>query len=161
ETEVLVVGAGPTGLMLAHELCCRGARVRIVDENPSPAHESRALVVHARTLELLDRHGLAGPLVQRGRRTMGLAGPVEGHADFEVTLGDIGVDDTPFPFILFVSQAETEKLLEGALEARGTRIERGTKLVSLVAGGGGIEATLLRNGAGPGASAGATERVAA
>ncbi|MDQ4117670.1 MAG: FAD-dependent monooxygenase, partial [Actinomycetota bacterium] len=58
-SQVLVVGAGPTGLLLAGQLARCGVRVRIVDRNPAGCLESRALAVHARSLELLDRMGVA------------------------------------------------------------------------------------------------------
>lgn len=132
DTDVLVVGAGPTGLMLAHELACRGVRVRIIDKNPDRASESRALVVHARSLELLDRHGLAEPMVAQGRRALDVTGHVEGKSDFKLALGDIGVEDTRFPFLLFLSQAETEACLAEALARRGIEIERQTSLVDFV-----------------------------
>jgi 2-polyprenyl-6-methoxyphenol hydroxylase-like FAD-dependent oxidoreductase len=139
--DVLVVGAGPTGLMLANELRSRGVGVRIVDQNRDRARESRALVVHARSLELLDRHGLADVMVDRGRTTL----TVHGHADgreMTVQLGDIGANDTRFPFLLFLSQAETEAVLADALEARGVSVERETTLTSFVDDGQGVTATL-------------------
>lgn len=69
-TDVLVVGAGPTGLTMANVLACGGARFRfrIVDKKDGPTEESRALVVHAKTLELFDKLGLADRAVQEGQR---------------------------------------------------------------------------------------------
>jgi 2-polyprenyl-6-methoxyphenol hydroxylase-like FAD-dependent oxidoreductase len=142
DVDVLVVGAGPTGLMLAHELACRSARVRVIDRNRDRARESRALVVHARSLELLDRWGLAETMVDRGRKTLAATGHTEHGRNFDIELGDIGVDDTRYPFLLFLSQAETEAVLSSALEARGVRIERETELVSFEHDREGVTATL-------------------
>jgi len=128
--QILVVGAGPTGLMLALELAAAGVAVRIIDSRPEPSDKSRALVVHARTLELLDRHRLAQPLIELGRTTLKVR--IQGGArEFPLVLSDIGAEDTAFPFLLFVSQVETERVLEQALNAHGVQVERGVTLTSV------------------------------
>jgi 2-polyprenyl-6-methoxyphenol hydroxylase-like FAD-dependent oxidoreductase len=124
DTDVLIVGAGPTGLMLALELVAQGTRCRIIDKEPVRSDRSRALVVHARSLELLARHDLADRLVERGRRAVGASIIVNRRHAVDFELGDIGLEDTPYPFVLFVSQAETEGFLEAALAERGVRVER-------------------------------------
>lgn len=141
---MLIVGAGPTGLALALELAARGVACRIVDQAPVRSDKSRAFVVHARTLELLDRHGLADALVARGRTTLDGEIAVGGRTRAELRLADIGVDDTRFPYLLFVSQVETERVLEGALGAAGVQVERPVALVGLTAAGGAT----LRHGDG-------------
>ena len=70
--EVLITGVGPSGLLLALELCRHGVRPRTVDPLPGPSPLSRALAMHARTLELLDRHGLAKKFVDRGEMVRGV-----------------------------------------------------------------------------------------
>src|SRR5712691_1453048 len=111
EMDVLVVGAGPTGLALATQLQAFGVRFRIIDRAADRAHESRALAVQARTLELLQGLNLADALVARGNRSARVMIHIEGRIAAETELGEFGRDDTRFPFILFVSQAETETLL--------------------------------------------------
>ena len=147
---ILVVGAGPTGLALALELRARGVPCRLIDQAPERSDKSRALVVHARTLELLDRFGLADRLVARGRTTQAGEIAVEGRKRAEIAFGDIGTDDTRFPFLLFVSQVETERVLEEAFLAAGGRIERPVALVgvegdrALLRGPAGEEAAPFR-----------------
>ena len=103
---MLVVGAGPTGLSLAAQLTRFGTRFRIVDELPDRRHESRALAVQARSLEILDTIDLADSLVARGRRAMRVRIHAGGGGAL-IPIADIGRPDTRFPFVLFVSQAET------------------------------------------------------
>lgn len=131
--DVLVVGAGPTGQTAAAVLGAAGVRVRLIDAAPERSDRSRALVVQPRTLELLDRieagAGSVGhALAQVGRRTMGTNLNVDGERVMHVDLGVLAFDDTPFPFILFVSQHETERLLDRALSRLGVEVERPVRL---------------------------------
>src|SRR5215211_6024399 len=147
ETDVLVIGAGPTGLTMAAELAARGVACRILDKTPTRSERSRALVVHARSLELLQKMGIADELVARGRRTLKITPFVGGRPAANLELGDIGVDDTPYPFLLFVSQAETERVLEEHLESLGAKVERPVELLSFEGDAEGVSAR-LRHGDG-------------
>jgi 2-polyprenyl-6-methoxyphenol hydroxylase-like FAD-dependent oxidoreductase len=129
-TDVLVVGAGPTGLALAAVAHAHGASVRVIDRNPSAVHESRALVLQPRTLELLAGLGLRDELLSKGRRTVRLV-LHSGPRCVAVPVFDVGIEDTPYPFLLFISQAETEAALTAHLTHRGVTIERGTELLAL------------------------------
>jgi 2-polyprenyl-6-methoxyphenol hydroxylase-like FAD-dependent oxidoreductase len=131
ETEVLVVGAGPTGLMLGLELRTRAVACRVVDAAPARSPHSRALAVQARTLEVLDRHGLAARLVAAGQRALGNRVIVRGREVARVEIGDIGATGSPYSFVLFVSQVETEQALEGAFERAGGHVERPVELDEL------------------------------
>jgi len=142
DTDVLVAGAGPTGLMLALELARRGIRVRIVDKLAAPSPTSRALVVHARTLELFQNLGIEREFLRVGLQTIGLSAYVEGRHITDVEFGDIGASATPFPFVLFVSQAETERILEQALRQRGVSVERAVALSAFSHDASGVTATL-------------------
>ena len=73
-TEVLVVGAGPVGLVTAYELTRRGVRVRLVDAAPGPAETSRAIAVHPRTLETYDQIGVLDEMLARSRRITAFTG---------------------------------------------------------------------------------------
>ena len=144
---VVIVGAGPTGLALAAQLASFGVPVRLVDRSLDRVHESRALGVQARTLELLQPYDLADALVARGNSTAMLRMHFENGDSAGFRLSDFGAEDTRFPFILFVSQAETEALLGEHLVARGVAIERGVELVRYDADEGGID-VMLRHGDG-------------
>lgn len=145
-TDVLVVGAGPTGLMAALQLARRGVACRLVDRLPERSDRSRALVVHARTLELLQRFGADAELVAAGRTAVAGTLYVRGREVARLELGDIGVDDTPFPFLLFVSQVETERALEAALQRAGVAVERPVALAGFTQDADGVTATLTHDG---------------
>jgi 2-polyprenyl-6-methoxyphenol hydroxylase-like FAD-dependent oxidoreductase len=144
DVDILIVGAGPTGLSLCAQLCSFGVRARIIDRALDRAHESRALGVQARTLELLQTLGLGDALVARGNPSAQLVLHVEGHVAAEVELGRFAGTDTRYPFVLFVSQAETERLLGDHLAAQGVAIERGVDLIDFAPNADTIDCALRR-----------------
>jgi len=95
--EVLIVGAGPTGLVLALWLARLGVPVRIVDKTPEPGTSSRAVGVQARTLEFYRQLGLADAVVERGRQAPALNLWVNGKNTSRFCFGDLGADISPFP----------------------------------------------------------------
>ena len=115
--DVLVVGAGPTGLTLAAQLQAFGATVRIVDRQLDRVHESRALAVQPRTLEVLRGLGVAEELIERGNDAVWVQLHAGGRV-VRIRLFGLGLDDTAYPFLLFVSQAETEQVLGDHLADR-------------------------------------------
>ncbi|MDF2745048.1 MAG: NAD(P)-binding protein [Actinomycetia bacterium] len=151
--EVLVVGAGPTGLTLAAQLRAFGATVRIVDRQLDRVHESRALGVQPRTLEVLRGLGVAEELVARGNDAVWVQLHVGGRV-VRIRLFGLGLDDTAYPFLLFVSQAETEQILGDHLVGRGVAVERGVELVGFHADRDAVSCTLRHR-------AGRTEQVRA
>ena len=125
---VLIVGAGPTGLTAALELSRLGIPVRIIDKQAAPPTTSRAVGVQARTLELLELRGLADEMVRLGNP--GLAASFYGGGKRVFRL-DFTRIDSRYHYLLFISQAETERILRTAVEKQGVRIERGVELVGL------------------------------
>src|SRR5260221_719759 len=110
-TDVLIVGAGPTGLVLALWLMRLGVRVRIVDKTAGPGTTSRALAVQARTLELYMQIGVAGAVVARGRKMTTINLWRSGQHVAHVVFGDMGADLSPFPYALIYPQDEHERLV--------------------------------------------------
>ncbi|HEY2385325.1 MAG TPA: FAD-dependent monooxygenase [Candidatus Binatia bacterium] len=141
-TEVLIVGAGPTGLALALWLARLGVAVRIVDESAGPGETSRAIAVHARTLELYAQLGIAGDVVAGGIKLEQLTLRRDGRRVAQLPLGDIGAGLSPFPYVLTYPQDLHERLLVDALARVGTQVERTTELVALEQDPGGVRATL-------------------
>ncbi|MGC5022384.1 FAD-dependent monooxygenase [Micromonospora sp. DT47] len=139
--EVLVVGAGPTGLAMAGQLAAFGVRVRLVDRAMDRVHESRALAIQPRTLEVLAGLGVTDELVACGNRAVRLCLHVRGR-ERAVPLFDLGLPDTAYPYLLFLSQAETERILGAHLASVGLDVERGVELVGLHRTADGAEATL-------------------
>lgn len=113
---VLIVGAGPTGLMLARCLDAWGIAYRIVDKKPAIAPEARALGVQARTLEAWQQFGLAEKAVAQGKMAARVRFHSMGKLVRELPIGKVGKGLTRFPFLLFLDQPKTEALLEGSLK---------------------------------------------
>ena len=141
ETDVLIVGAGPTGLSAATLLARYGVKFRIIDKNAAAAEKSRALGVQARTLELWDKLGLAEGAVARGQALQALnlitKGTIDEGGKPFMALGRDGKDISPYPYLLIHEQNKTEKMLLADLAAQiGPKgaygVERDTEIVSLV-----------------------------
>jgi 2-polyprenyl-6-methoxyphenol hydroxylase-like FAD-dependent oxidoreductase len=140
--EVLIAGAGPTGLVLALSLAQQGVSVRIVDKTAEPGTTSRAVVVHARTLELYRQLGLAEDVVRAGTPNPGINLWVRGKRRARISFGDAGADLTPYPFILVYPQDLHERLLIERLERLGVRVERNTELHAFTQQQDRVQATL-------------------
>jgi 2-polyprenyl-6-methoxyphenol hydroxylase-like FAD-dependent oxidoreductase len=126
EVDVLVVGAGPTGLTLASELLRRGLSVRLIDQAEAPTTLSKAIAIHARTLEIAADLGVADALLERGVK---LAGATLWSKEEKIATVDFAGADTQYPFVLSISQAETEAVLHDLVAKRGGTVERKKKLV--------------------------------
>jgi 2-polyprenyl-6-methoxyphenol hydroxylase-like FAD-dependent oxidoreductase len=139
--DILVVGAGPTGLALALATHAHGACVRIVEGRPEAFRPSRALIVHPRTLEVLRPLGVTAPLLARAD----LAPAVRLHLGARVVpirLAALALPDTPFPHLSLLRQMDVETVLAQALAGRGIAVERGTELIAVRDGAGSAQATL-------------------
>lgn len=145
--EILIIGAGPTGLAAALAGIRQGLRVRIVDKIATRSDKSRALVVHARTLEFFQKLGIATEFVKRGTQTVEGVLSVEGKKLGGGTLGPVAKEETPFPYALFMSQAETEGILEAALQQENVAVEYQTSFEGLKQDADGVT-VMLRSPAG-------------
>ncbi|KAJ5460054.1 uncharacterized protein N7458_001606 [Penicillium daleae] len=142
ETDVLIAGAGPTGLVLALWLHVQGVKIRIVDQGEGPAPNSRALAVHARILELYHQLDLADELIEHGYQLPATNVWVNGSHRAHINLRQFGTGLTPYPYLLTLPQDEHERLLEKRLNSFGIFVERKTKLQKFVDNGSSITATL-------------------
>ncbi len=142
KTEVLVVGAGPTGLVLALWLDAQGVSVRIVDKAAEPGETSRATVVHARTLELYRQLNLADAVVAAGNKATGLTMWTGGKERAHLPLAEVGESLTPYPFVLIYPQDLHERFLVERLSARGITVERRMELLDVADDGQVVRARL-------------------
>lgn len=131
-TDVLIAGAGPTGLTLACELARHGAGVRILDQRPAPHRESRGKTLHPDTLEFLAGLDVAGRLADIGSR--GLV--------FRKYFDGAHVGDTPYDGALFMGQWQIEEVLRERLAELGVVVEYGSRLVGVRQDGAGVDAEL-------------------
>lgn len=139
DTDVLIVGAGPTGLTLATALAARGIRALVIDRLAEGLNTSRAAVVHARTLEVLEPFGVTGTLVERGLQAQRFT-----IRDRDRVLVPIGFDALPtaYPYTLMVSQAVTEQVLLARFEELGGRVQRPHALRGVTQDAAGVTAHL-------------------
>lgn len=139
EMPVLIVGAGPTGLMLACELQRQGVKCRVIDKMPEPGDKSRALVLHARTLEILESMGIVERFIERGCPAYGASLFHAGERIVHLNMAEL---ESPFPFSLMIPQTETERLLTEHFISQGGSIERAHELKTFSQGKNGITATV-------------------
>ena len=140
---VLIVGAGPTGLTMAHELARDGIACRIVDKSAHRATESRAIAIHPRTVETFELMGLAKDFLDAGHRiiAVNIYGEHEriAHVEFAMLA-------TAYRFVLGVPQDETERILEERVAQHGVQVERNTELIAVTQHGSGVHARLRTAG---------------
>jgi 2-polyprenyl-6-methoxyphenol hydroxylase-like FAD-dependent oxidoreductase len=140
--DVLIVGAGPTGLMLANQLGRRSVRVMIIDRHSGPAQQSRALGVQARTLEIYAQLGIADKALALGKVGNGANLWARGKRLGQVPLGEAGKVVTPYPYILVLGQDDNELIMGAKLGAWNVQVQWNTELVALDQQAGQVTATL-------------------
>jgi 2-polyprenyl-6-methoxyphenol hydroxylase-like FAD-dependent oxidoreductase len=151
DCQVLIVGAGPTGLVLAAELLTRGIRIRVIDKGAGAARQTRAIGIHARTLEVLDMMGLAGRFTERGQLVRQLRFYSRDRCLASLEFARCG---SRFGFLLDLPQDQTEQLLRDRVAELGGVIEPAAELTRLAPGDDAVTATVT----GP---AGRTETITA
>ena len=139
--DILVAGAGPAGLALALQAHDHGAVVRVVDRRPEAVRPSRALILHARTLEVLRPLGVTQALLARADIAPAADLRLGAHV-VRVRFGDLALPDTAFPHLTLVRQMDVERVLADALADRGVEVERGTELAAVREEPGGVRAVL-------------------
>ena len=143
DPDVLIVGAGPVGLLLANECARRGLSARIVETRARQSEHSKALAIFPRTLEIFDMAGLVGPFLDAANRVTSVSVVAHGRQLAHVRFAP---EDSPYPFIAMVPQDITEKLLAEALRRRGRAVEYQTSFVSAEERGDRVRVSLEHDG---------------
>src|SRR5262245_40063039 len=142
DTDVLIVGAGPTGLMLATQLVRRGVRPMIIDRHSGPAQQSRAMAVQARTLEIYSKMDIIDKALGLGARGTAANMWASGKHTARIPIGDIGKSISPFPFVLMLGQADNERIMGENLSQLGVQVQWNTELVDFEQQPNYVDATL-------------------
>lgn len=137
---VLIVGAGPVGLSAAVALSRAGIPIRVVDRLPAPISQSRAAIIHARTLEHFQRLGLVGDFLATGVKVHGVV--VYGSDQQILVRPSLEHIPSPYPYMLGLEQFKTEEILTARLEESGVTVERGVELAEFKENGSQVSATL-------------------
>ncbi len=146
KTKVLIIGAGPTGLMAACLLERFGIDHVIIDKKDGPTVESRALLLHARSLEIYDQLGIANNALLQGEILEKFQMVIKNKKVREVPLGKIGEGVSPFPFVLVLEQSKNEALLLNDLLTKGGEVKWDTELISLAEHDGEVQAVVSGEG---------------
>jgi 2-polyprenyl-6-methoxyphenol hydroxylase-like FAD-dependent oxidoreductase len=144
KTDVIIVGAGPTGLSLACQLIRYGVDFVIIDKKEKITPYSKAIGVQARTLEIYEQIGLADELIKQGTRAEKLRLAVGGKIRGEVKFKNIGEDLSSYPFLLIVEQSLHEHILDNFVKTGGKEVSWETKLESFTQNESGVKA-IVRN----------------
>ncbi len=131
KTTVLIIGAGPTGLMMACQLTILGIDFIIVEKDPSTTFESRAIGIQARTLEIFSQMGIADTFVKEGNSATIIDFVTNGKVREHIPLSGLGTGLTQFPFLLFLEQSRTEAILVDFLKRHKKTVLWDTTVESL------------------------------
>jgi 2-polyprenyl-6-methoxyphenol hydroxylase-like FAD-dependent oxidoreductase len=145
-TDVLVVGAGPTGLMLANWLLRLGVRTTVIDGKRGPTRESRALVVQARSMEIYDQLGIVEEVLAQSAQARWLAPGFGSKAFGRIPIGALGEGLTPYPRIYVLEQSRNEQILLDNLRRLDGDVRWEHRLTALESLGGSVEATVASPG---------------
>ena len=130
-SDVLIVGAGPTGLMLANQLGRRGIRATIIDRHSGPAQQTRAMAVQARTLEIYSKLGLADRALELGTPGAGANMWVQGRLKARIPFEEMGKNLSAFPYVLMLGQDDNERIMGDHLRRWDVAVQWNTELTAL------------------------------
>lgn len=129
--DVLIIGAGPAGLMMACQLALHNISFRIIDKRAAVPVYSGALIVHARTMEILGQMGIAEKALKAGIAASTINIRFNYKKDYTIDISDFGKGLTRYPYLLMIEQWQTEKLLTQFLNDYDYLVERDVALVSI------------------------------
>ncbi len=144
-TDVLIVGAGPVGLITACLLSYHGIRVYIIDKNTHTSQYSGALFIQGRTLEILDQLGLANRFVDRGQIPKHICVLKNSKLIFKANIENMGLGLSKFPYVLMIKQSETEKILIDYLLSKNIQVSRNSELTNINQQHNEVLGTIKRN----------------
>lgn len=140
DTEILIVGAGPTGLMMACQLLRFGLKFRIIDKQKDRVYESRAFGIQAKSMEIFQNLGFVNEFLKLSRSKVDIEFFINGKKQIEVKFQHFQHQDSPFPSVYFLPQAETERIFLEFLERKGIYIERQKELMTFTQDSQHVEA---------------------
>src|ERR1700722_11387006 len=129
--DIIIVGAGPTGLMLANQLTRFNVDYLILDQKSGPTEQSRALVVQARSMEIYEQLGLSEHIINDGQASNGICFYKNGKLKGTVILINPGEKASPFPYIMMYEQSKNETLLYNNLLEHNKQVEWNTTILSI------------------------------
>ncbi len=127
--DIIISGAGPTGLMLACQLARFGANFLILDKKTGITKESRALVVQARSMEIYQQMGLSGEVEREGEKSLGINFYKNGKKSSSVVLGNLAEGLSPFPYLMIYEQNKNESLLHRHIQSKGTDVKWDSEII--------------------------------
>jgi 2-polyprenyl-6-methoxyphenol hydroxylase-like FAD-dependent oxidoreductase len=149
QADVLIAGAGPTGLILAHELLRRGVRVRLAEKRPGPAHTTRAFTLHARTMEMFEHIGVAHRLEEVSLPCPGNVYHFQGMPENQLPRTDFRALPSRYAFYYKLNQNDFEQVLREHLDAQySVTPQYRTEVVAVTESGGQVEVRLRRTDTG-------------
>jgi 2-polyprenyl-6-methoxyphenol hydroxylase-like FAD-dependent oxidoreductase len=130
-SDIIIIGAGPTGLMLANQLTRFGIDYIILDQKSGPTDQSKALVVHARSMEIYQQMGLSDKILADGQQNEGITLHRNGKKTGSVNLVNVGENKSPFPFMMMYEQSKNETLLYNNLLVHNRSVQWNTTITSI------------------------------
>ena len=142
-TSVLIVGAGPSGLMMAAQLLRYGIQPIIIDSKQGPTDQSKALAVQARSLEIYRQMGVIDKVLPGGKQAAGVSYTLNGRTLIDLSFANIGAGQTRFPYVFLYQQSKNERLLLDVLTQNCCPVYWDTQLSKLEQTNSGVLATLI------------------